>query len=912
MFINGTLNKERVSAQGARYRGRTQSAGHMGEFSGLTQSEVLASRKTHGANILSQRKRESFVKKLFSNLGDPIIRILIFALIINVIFSFRDGNIIECVGIGISILLAAFISTMSEYSSESAFSELSKYENQTKCRAIREGKICEIDIAEIVVGDILLISAGEQVAADGVLVSGTLMLDQSSMTGESREVEKRAAEGAVRDTTPASRHYIHRGCLAVSGEAVYKVLAVGESTMLGGISREIQAGTRESPLKIRLTRLAKQISIIGYAAAALVGIFFLFNEFVIDSAFDIDIIKYKLTSLNYALENLLEAFTLALTIVVVAVPEGLPMMIAVVLSSNVKRMVRDNVLVKKNVGIEAAGSMNILFSDKTGTLTEGKLSLDGLIVGGKMTDIGSLYGVMREHFILGAYYNSTSRIGQSADGEAAALGGNSSERAILLRAMQMGEQMPSAMEIYKLPFSSERKFSACKIKVGAGERIYIKGAYEILRSKIRSQSDLDGRVCGLDAAAFDRAISSAAERGGRVIVSGLCDGDYSIEDIAHGRFSMRLLFAVVLRDKVRDDAVESVLKLSAAGIKCVMITGDSKDTARAIARECKIINESQSLCLDSAELAQMSDMAIKEILPRLAVVARAMPSDKSRLVRIAEEMNLVCGMTGDGINDAPALRMADVGFAMGDGTQVAKDAGDIIILDNSLKSIVNAVKYGRNIFKSIRKFITLQLMMNFCAVGVCMICPLLKIDNPVTVIQMLWINIIMDTLGGLAFAGEWARDSIMEERPKRRDEKILNGYMLNQILITGGFTVFLCIWFLKNPAISSLFRYSPDRIYHLTAFFALFIFMSVINCFGARTDRLKLYSGLSKNFAFIFIMVLILAIQILFTYVGGSVLRTAPLSAHELAVTAAVALLVIPVELLRKLLWRLIFGKGGY
>lgn len=876
---------------------------------GLTDAEVEISRRKYGENTLPRGKRESFFRKFLQNLGDPIIRILLFALLINLIFMFRNGNVFESVGIAVSVFLATLISTVSEYGSESAFAELSKYENQLKCRAVRDGRVCEIGVSEVVVGDIIEICAGEQIPADGRLISGRISLDQSSMTGESREVEKIACADEV-DTTPASKNYVHRGSLVVSGEGAFEVCCVGGKTLLGGISGEIQTGKRESPLKIRLTKLAKQISAVGYFAAILVGVFFLFNEFVMDSAFDTEIIKYKLTSLPYVLENLLEAFTLALTIIVVAVPEGLPMMIAVVLSSNVKRMVRDNVLVKKPVGIEAAGSMNILFTDKTGTLTEGKLSLDEMFVGGVKCGVSALSQNMREHFLLNAFFNTQSRIGKNSSGQTDALGGNSTDRALLSAAFY--DERPRASEIFKMPFSSEKKYSFCKVQHKGRELIYVKGASEFLRGKIRGELDITGKRRAFDRAAFERRVSSLASEGMRVITIGVCDRDYSYSELESGSFTVSLLFILTLKDRIRPEAKDSVERLARAGIGCVMITGDSRDTARSIASECGIINNERNLVLESSEMARMSDAALKEAIPRLAVVSRALPSDKSRLVRLAEELELVCGMTGDGINDAPALKLADVGFAMGDGTQVAKDAGDIVILDNNLKSIVNAVKYGRNIFKSIRKFITLQLMMNFCAVGVCLLCPLLGIDNPVTVVQMLWINVVMDTLGGLAFAGERARESVMEERPKRRDEKILNGYMINQILITGGFTVFLCIRFLTKPEITSLFRYSPDNIYLMTAFFALFIFMAVINCFGARVDRLKLFSGLSKNPAFTFIMAAILIIQIAFIYVGGSVLRTAPLTARELSVTALVSLLVVPFELLRKLIWRMMFGKKGY
>ncbi len=884
---------------------------------GLTSKEVEVSRNRYGRNVMSEAKKKSFLRKFLENLGDPVVKILIGALIINVIFMFKRANWLETAGIAVSILLATFISTLSEHGSQSAFERLCRESGQTLCRVIRDGETVEIDICDVVVGDILSVGAGEQIAADGALISGVLMTDQSAMTGESKEVKKRVrSSGDEGDNTPSSPYYCLRGCTVISGGGLIQIEKVGDATMLGGISREIQTDTRSSPLKVRLEKLAKQISVLGYILAVVVALVYLFNIFVIDSAFDAEIIKYKLTSFSYLFSHLFHALTLALTVIVVAVPEGLPMMIAVVLSSNIKRMVRDNVLVRKPVGIEAAGSMNILFTDKTGTLTEGRLSVGEIYLGDGsfFSDIGKLNGCDRAYssYILGAYANSSSITGKNSHGENSALGGNSTDRAFLLSAMGERRKKPSFELLDRVEFDSARKYSSALVNADGRRKILIKGAPEKILPRVGGYIASDGAVRAFDIR-LCKAICERLTGGGKrvIAVAEREVGHSSCRDISEYD-SLTLVCLVTLEDRVREHAPHAVETLRGAGVGVVMITGDNRSTAASIARRCGIVSEERNIILTGSELAVMSDAEVKEMIPHLCVVARALPNDKSRLVRLSQELELVVGMTGDGINDAPALKRADVGFSMGSGTQVAKDAGDIIIIDNDLASIAKAVLYGRTVFKSIRKFISLQLTMNLSAVGVSVICPFLGFDSPVTVVQMLWINIIMDTLGGLAFAGEAPLASYMQEKPKRRDEPILCHYMINEILWCGGFTVAICIAFLKTPQFSSIFRSSSDNIYLLTGFFALFIFASVFNCFNSRTDRLKLFAGITKNRAFILIMAAVSAVQIIFIYLGGAVLRTAPLSLRELGATAALALLVFPAELVRKLLWRMFFGKKGY
>ncbi|MBO5845754.1 MAG: calcium-translocating P-type ATPase, PMCA-type [Clostridia bacterium] len=871
---------------------------------GLTSAEAAASRAEHGANVLSTRPSRGFIAHFISNLGDPVIKILLCALAVNLIFVFRGGDIIETAGIAVSVFLAAFISTVSERGGESAFMRLSEECSRADLRVRRDGKICNIPIEDIVVGDVLFVSAGEQIPADGYVLFGRATVDQSSMTGESREIEKCQSSDISR--LPSSPSALFRGCLVLSGEVEMRVERVGDATFLGEISREIQLDTRESPLKVRLTKLAKQISRLGYIAAILISIAYLFNTFFIDSAFNMRLVAMKCLNLPYLLENLLHAFMLGLTVIVVAVPEGLPMMIAVVLSSNIKKMIKDNVLVRKPAGIEAAGSMNILFTDKTGTLTEGKLSLGEILLADGSTSANA-ENLKRRSESLFELFNISCRFNSSAvlyDGSA--LGGNSTDRALLEAVKKISPPQKCSIRS-KIEFDSTKKYSS--VSLGDG-RTFIKGAPEKLLPFIKYCILPSGERVNFAhySYAFAKSIGDMTSAGGRVILLAFSDNASHSPPLG----DMTLICAVLLSDRLRKEAASAVSELKGAGVQVVMITGDNKETAEAIAKRCGIFDATRKIILTSDELARISDERLQEILPSLAVVARALPTDKSRLVKAAQALGLVTGMTGDGINDAPALRRADIGFAMGNGTQVAKDASDIIINDSNLSSIGRAILYGRNIFKSIRKFITLQLTMNFCAVGISMICPFMGIDSPVTVVQMLWINIIMDTLGGLAFAGEAALPSYMKEKPKRRDEPILNRYMINQILFLGSFTVALCLAFLKLPSITSHFRASGDNLCLLTAFFALFIFSSVFNCFNSRTERLSLFAGISKNKAFCLIMSAVCMIQIAFVYLGGSVLRTTPLTPHELIFTMLLSLSVFPAELLRKLLWRLRGKKEGF
>ena len=853
---------------------------------GLSDKEVLESRERHGRNSLRRIKGKGLVRRFFDNLSDPIIKILIAALAIEVAVTFGNCNLVEVFGILAAILIATTVPTLSEYGSERAFAKIAEESSASRALVIRNGRTVRIDADEIVVGDLVRLCRSDKIPADGSIVSGEIFVDQSALNGENVEVRKTVS--ARCDATLSDEGSVFKGTVVVDGEAVMSVQRVGASTYYGKLAEDVQSETRESPLKIRLSKLAGQISIIGYVVAFLVGITYLFNVFVVGEGFVGWRISAALGNTKYLLTHLLRALTLMITVVVVAVPEGLPMMITVVLSANMKRMVKDNVLVKKLVGIETAGSLNILFTDKTGTLTTGKLSVDRII-----TEHGVYKTVKQLRSCRAAYDNMllSAKLNTECALENGEInGGNSTDRAIAEFFAAERGVFPKVRE--KTPFKSEIKYSSVTPSDG---RVLVKGAPEAILNRAYLTVGESGEAYASDLAKVKREYSSAISRGERVIAVAI--GNTSDPD------SLILVGLIVLKDKLRrgvDHAVEAMMR---AGVQIVMLTGDNIDTAVSIAEECGFYRaRGDDVAITSDQLAQMSDDELKEILPHLRVLARALPQDKSRLVRASAECNLVVGMTGDGINDAPSLKLADVGFAMGSGAEIAKSAGDIVILDDSFEAISKTVLYGRTIFKSIRKFITFQLIMNLAACGITLLGPYIDINTPITIIQMLWVNIIMDTLGGLAFAGEAPLAYYMLEKPKRRDEPILSREMLSHVVLNGIFTLALLVFFITSDVFKSFYG-SLER--QLCAFYALFIFAGIVNSFTARSDRMSILFGIRKNRLFLLIMCFITAIQLLIIYFGGELFRSIPLTPKELVTVVLLSLAVIVFDSFRRIFSKL-------
>ena len=896
---------------------------------GLTDKQAEESRQKYGDNSMTEQASESFWDKLKGNLGDPMIKILIVALLINVVLAVLGGvGIIkegapewyEPLGIFVAIALATLVSTFSEYRNENAFQKLQEEASRIMCKVYRNGEIAEVAINDIVVGDAILLQSGDKVPADGIIIDGDIKADQSVLNGESREAKKLAVPEGWKDTDESlnfdNEHKVFRGSVVCSGNAVMEVTVVGDKSVYGKIASELQTGDdRETPLKVKLGKLADGISKFGYIGGIAIAVAMLIKTlFMGEGGIEAFLFAEGVFQWAALLEAVIQSVMLA--VIIMAVPEGLPLMIAIVSAQNMGKMLKDNVLVRKVAGIETAGSLNILFSDKTGTITKGKLEavtfIDGALNESKK--FGDIGGKLKDILSLSIHKNTLSVVsGEGKDMKV--IGGNATERAILGFAAGT-ECSANVKAVGNIPFNSTNKYSATQV-TGDYDLTLIKGAPEKILQRCSHYWDVNGEKKPFDMTQLNKQIDELANRAIRVLAIATTE-DALGEDALPDSSNWTLVGVVGIRDEVRPESVTAIAEVKGAGVQVVMITGDRKETAVAIAKDAGLLEKDTDVVLTSDELAKLSDEEIKKMLPNIRVIARALPSDKSRLVRLAQELDLVAGMTGDGVNDSPALKKADVGFAMGGGTEVAKEASDIVILDDNFNSIDRAILYGRTIFNSIRKFIVFQLTINVSAVLISFICPLIGIDNPLSVIQILWVNLVMDTLAALAFGGEPALSRFMHEKPKRRTEQIISRNMMSQIITGAGWTFILSLALLvlgsfdadpNVPGVSFLESWGLLRqntiegethMFLHTAYFAFFIFIAVFNAFNARTDRANLFDNLGKNKGFLTVFGIIAVVQILMTYLGGAILSGYGLNAAEWLMVLVMAISIIPVDLIRK------------
>lgn len=863
------------------------------ERKGLSQAQVEQNRKEYGSNTLTEIPPDPLWKKILEGFKDPMIMILLVALAIQVVLFFMGKTEwYEPIGILIAIMIANGVAAISENQQEGKASAL-KAEEEAKemAKVIRDGKLQEIHVSEVVVGDLVYLQAGDKVPADGEIVEGGVKVDQASLNGETEEALKTVnANGAAYDIKDLlNTCYAYRGTVVCGGEAYMEVKVVGDKTLFGELALEVQEDTRETPLQVKLGKLAGQISTFGYIGAAAIVI----------GVFAKTILTGNLPTDAFGWINLtIEAVTVAVTIIVCAVPEGLPMLTSILLSYQSLRMAKDNVLVRKINGLETAGSLSILFSDKTGTITEGKLSVVELATGNvrKFGKVDELPLPLKDEVTVGIGLNNSASY---SDG--AIIGGNSTDRALMsfLAAGGAANAMARQDVINFNAFDSAKKFSTVTITRRGASVTYIKGAPEKIVARCKTYLDETGKEKELTERNFLTAyMDEQAGRSMRLLAVAKCNGNS-----ADGE-NLTLVCVLSIRDNVRKEAVDAIREVQEAGVQVVMVTGDRKETAVAIAKEAGLLRSNQDVALTSAELGELSDDELKKVLPNLRVVSRALPTDKSRLVRCAQELNLVVGMTGDGVNDSPALKKADVGFAMGSGTEVAKEAGDITILDDNFLSIEKAILYGRTMFKSIRKFLIFQLTVNVAAVLTCFLAPLFGENEILTVIQLLLVNLAMDTLAAIAFGSEPALKEYMKEKPVARDASIVTKNMLIEVVISALFITAVCLSIRFVPFCQSILGGLKNGVLDTTllnsAVFATFMMAITFNGFNARTNHMNVFEHLGRNKNFLLVMGAIFILQFVFVTFGGAVLSVEALSATTWLICMVIAFLIIPIDMIRK------------
>lgn len=879
------------------------------KYNGLTDKQVEESRSKFGSNEIPDSEPTTFWEEFKETFSDPMIKILLaIAALMIVMFFFGYAEIYEPLGTIVAVLIVATVSAKTGVASDTKYRELKDNTEKDKCKVHRNGVVTVIDVDDVVVGDKVLLQSGDKIPADGVLIDGALRVDNSALNGEAEECKKTAAsedfqlEDDITGDTFVDAHSLFRGAVIFDGEGILDVRKVGLKTMMGKMAEEMQEDEPDSPLKVKLAKLAKQISTFGYIGAVLIAVLYLVY-FVMQAG---GVSQYFAMGIEPVVKDVVRALSLAIVIIVCAVPEGLPLMISLVLMQNTSKMLGHNVLVRKAEGIETAGSLNILFSDKTGTITKGMLEVVDFFTGdGNSIDIAQL---SKHSKVKGLVDLAIGKNTQSMfDASHKVIGGNATDQALM---KFLGEETFKTLENsseYKITkqqsFNSANKFSQARID-STGKTFY-KGAPEKLLANAVKYLDADGNICTMDNAILNRKIDELAAKAMRVLAFG-----YSEKDMVENSINddIVIIGLVGIRDDVRPEAKEAIREVQGAGIQVVMITGDRLETAVAIAKDAGLLKGGSDRALSSAQLNEMSDEEVKKIIPNIRVIARALPTDKSRMVRLCQEMNLVVGMTGDGVNDSPALKRADVGFAMGSGTEAAKEAGKIVILDDNFKSIKDAILYGRTIYHNILKFCKFQLVINVAAVVVSAIAPFFGVDEPLKVTHLLFVNLVMDGLGAMMLGNEPAKEEYMAEAPRKRDESIVSKKMMGQILTMGIWLTVVSFIYLKVPFFVNLFANEEQ---HLTGYFVLFIVAALFNGFNVRDDGFAIFAGLNENKDFIKVFLIIIIVQALLVNAAivplapfqwiGEMFSCVPFGIKGWIAVVLLACTMIPADMVRKL-----------
>ena len=875
---------------------------------GLNDQQVRQSREKYGNNVIPDSEPTTFWAEFKETFSDPMIKILLFiAGLMVVMFFLGYAEIYEPIGTVVAVLIVAFVTAKTGVASDTKYRELKNSTKKDVCKVYRNSMVTVIEVDDVVVGDKVLLQSGDKIPADGILVEGDLRVDNSALNGEAEECKKFATDIStemadnITGDTFVDKHSLFRGAVVFDGTGILDVRKVGLKTMMGKMAEEMQEDEVDSPLKVKLGKLAHQISTFGYIGAFVIAVFYM-AYFVLNAG---GIEQYLSIGWAEILKNVIDAVSLAIVIIVCAVPEGLPLMISLVLMQNTSKMLDHNVLVRKAEGIETAGSLNILFSDKTGTITKGMLEVVEFFMPNGDTiaiDNLGLHSKVKALLDISIGKNTASMF----DANHKVIGGNATDQALM---KFIGEETYNVLtneSEYSVTnsqgFNSSNKFSQVEIKE-LGKTFY-KGAPEKFLSIATKALDEDGNEVELNFDEINEKINTLASRAMRVLAFGYSNSSMTENAIND---DVVLIGFVAIRDDVRPEAKMAIKEVMDAGIQVVMITGDRLETAVSIAEDAGLIQNQSDKALTSTELNSLSDDEIKSMIKDIRVIARALPTDKSRMVRICQEMNLVVGMTGDGVNDSPALKRADVGFAMGSGTEAAKEAGKIVVLDDNFRSIKDAILYGRTIYHNILKFCKFQLVINVAAVVVSAIAPFFGVDEPLKVTHLLFVNLVMDGLGAIMLGNEPAKEKYMEEAPRRRDESIVSKKMMAQILTMGAWLVVISFAFLKLPFFDQFFNTEEQK---LTAYFVLFILSALFNGFNVRDERFAIFSGLNENTGFLKVFFVIIAVQACIVNAGlvnldifkwiGEMFSCVPFGITGWVVVIILGFTMIPVDIVRK------------
>lgn len=850
---------------------------------GMSLAQVEESREKYGKNSFTQQARESMTKRIWDASTEPMLLMLIFAAIItlavNITRYFTGGeyNFLECAGIFAAIILSVVITIVTEGKSAKAFEALNQLNEDTLIKVIRNGEPCLVPQRDIVVGDILLVETGDKIIADGRLIkSNDLSVDESALTGESLPVDK-AADAVCSDKTPVAerKNMLYSGCFVSAGNGRMVVTGVGNDTEFGLIAQELSSIEKTTtPLQEKLDRLGKGITVLGASAAAIV--------------FLLQVVQFVMAgTLN--LNTVSDAFITSIVLIVAAVPEGLPTIVAVSLALNIIKMSRENALVKKMIACETIGCVNIICSDKTGTLTENKMTVQKFYRAGELLEPEE---IKDETLLHNFCINSNANINEE-DGTWTFIG-NPTECSLLVAAHKSGteyQELRQTAEVVRVfPFSSQKKDMSTIVREENGLVLYTKGNPEKILSLCNDISEEEQKHIG-------ELMEEFQSQAGRLLAFAHKElEDYRDEDQDELEQNLKFDGFVVISDPLSEDVYGSIKKCQKAGIEVKMLTGDNIRTARAIANELHMLDENH-IAVEASEIEEMSDEELKRELKRIQVIARSTPIVKMRVVKLLKEEGNVVAVTGDGINDAPAIKNADVGIAMGiAGTEVTKEASDMVLLDDSFTTIVKAVQWGRGIYENFKRFIQFQLTVNVSSVVVVIASILAGFPAPFTALELLWINIIMDGPPALTLGLEPIRDDLLKRKPTKRNENIISKKMLMRIFANG---IFISVIFMLQHFTNFLGATPKEQD---TVLFTLFVLFQLFNAFNCRElDDTLMVKNVLRNKLMLGVFAIVLVLQCAITQFGTAVFETVPLSLGMWGKMFATAFSVVVINELWKI-----------